>query len=75
MPCAECDAFIAAHKMATEHYSDVTARLPNMASDGEFTSTKYQRLKAEVEEARSSCEMAREALRVHREGHKIADRG
>ena len=71
MACADCDAFRAAHNMAIMRYSDVMASLHKMASNGEFRE-KYQKLKIEVEDARAACEMAREALRVHREGHKAA---
>jgi hypothetical protein len=42
----------AAHKMAIEQYSAVAEALHKMASNGEFSSQKYQRLKAKAEQAR-----------------------
>ena len=70
MACAECDAFRAAHNTAVMRYSDVMASLHKMATNGEFRSQEYQRLKIEAEAARDAYEMASTALRVHREGHR-----
>ena len=72
MTCAECDAFRAAHNMAIMRYSDAMQSLHEMASNGEFRSQKYQRLKIEAEDARAACEMANAALQAHREGHRTA---
>ncbi len=70
MACAECDAFTAAYNMASAHYAEAVATLHKQASNGEFRSEKYPKLKADVEKARNACEMARAALRVHRGGHQ-----
>jgi hypothetical protein len=56
--------------MAIERYSGVVTLLHKMASNEHFKDRKYLKLKAEVEQARLACDMARAALRVHREGHK-----
>jgi hypothetical protein len=69
MHCTECDAFIAAYKMATEDYSALGESLDEMVSSGHFKTREYQKIITEAEEARLVCEMAREALRVHQEGH------
>jgi hypothetical protein len=71
MPCAECAAFISAYKMATERYATLGYSLHKMASNGHFKDSEYRKLKERVWEARAACEMAKTALRVHREGHKI----
>ena len=55
--------------MASEHYATVTAELHKMASSHRFKAAEYRKLKAEVEQTREACEMARAALRVHRVGH------
>ena len=69
MLCAECEAFLSAYKMASEHYAEAVASLHKMASGIHFKTQDYQRLKSEVEQARNICEMARAALQVHKSGH------
>jgi hypothetical protein len=70
MSCAECAAFIAAYNIAVEHYAVTAAALHKMADKGQFMKPKYQELKAEAEQARDACEMAKAALRIHREEHQ-----
>jgi hypothetical protein len=70
MPCAECEAFMSAYTMASEHYAATVAALHKLATNGHFKDARYQNLKAQVEQARDACEMAKAALRVHREGHE-----
>jgi hypothetical protein len=71
MTCPECPAFRSNHKVATERYAALTKTLHRMASAGLFEDPAYQKLKVEVRAGRVDCQQAREALRVHREGHKI----
>ena len=72
MHCAECTAFTAAYKVASEHYAEAVDTLHKMASNGQFKDSKYPKLKVEVEQARVACDMAKAALRVHKDGHKKA---
>jgi hypothetical protein len=52
MPCAECDAFVAAYMLANERYAELVEALHEMASNGHFKDAKYPKLKAEVAGAR-----------------------
>jgi len=62
MPCAECNAFVAAYHMATEHYAMVSQELHASASNGHFKSKKYSKLKGDVEKERVARQMAKTAL-------------
>jgi hypothetical protein len=63
---------MAAYQRATEDYSALGESLDEMVSAGHFNASQYQKLSAEAEKARMACVMAREALRVHQEGHNGA---
>jgi multidrug resistance efflux pump len=60
--CAECAALLSAYDTASEDFTVAVGTLDKMQSE-------YQKFEAEVDQARSTCQMARTALRVHREGH------
>jgi len=57
MKCGRCDAFEFALKTASARYATLL-RVP-----------KFQKLGPEVNSARRDYKMAKEALRVHKEGH------
>jgi hypothetical protein len=71
-PCSapECGAFIMAYDIASEHFTAIVASLQKLATGIQFKTTEYQALSAETEQARADCEIARDALRVHNEGHQ-----
>ena len=56
--------------MASDYYAEVAARLYLMAQKGRTASVKYQKLKAEVQQAKAASKMANTASRVHKNGHK-----
>ena len=67
MHCAECAAFISAYHMASLRYAAVVEELHNI----ELTGVNSEDLKIEAAQAWEAGEMAREALRVHREMHDL----
>jgi hypothetical protein len=70
MTCPECPPFRSNHKAAAQRYGALAEALRNMASNDLFEDPTYQKLKAQVKTARLDCQAAREAMRVHKEGHK-----
>jgi hypothetical protein len=69
MDCAECNAFLLNYRLATERYAGLSKQLLNMTSNKNFRSREFQHLKEQTESARIECVRAKEALRIHREGH------
>jgi hypothetical protein len=67
MYCAECDALMAAYSRAAGDYVAVAEKLLNAVR---VADEEYSKLKSDAEQARCVCERAKEALRVHQEGHK-----
>jgi hypothetical protein len=51
-PCGDCHAFLSAYSTACEHYSALTASLHKLAGNGEFSTTRYQKLKTAVGQVR-----------------------
>jgi hypothetical protein len=70
MRCAECEAFLANYRLATNLYAKFTQKLSHMASAENLIGPKLQRLKEEVQTARSECIRARAALRLHKDSHQ-----
>ena len=67
MPCAECEAFEAAYRIARDHYAGIASSFHKMPV---APTSEYRKLKLQVEVARDARLMAKEALRVHKEGHR-----
>ena len=68
MKCAECGAFESAFKAAGVRFAAATYKLEERASL--LRDATALRLQREVKASRLDYKMAKEALRVHREGHK-----
>lgn len=68
MYCAECDALKAVYTKVAGDYVAAANSLLNAVrvADEEYS----KKLKSDAEQARLACERAKEALRVHQEGHK-----
>jgi hypothetical protein len=60
-----------AYRMATERYAATSEALEKMALAGLFEDPKFHRLNEEAINARQDCEMTKEALRIHQEGHGV----
>jgi hypothetical protein len=69
MQCLECKAFLSAYRMATERYVATSESLEKMALAGPSEDPAFHKLNDEAIDARLACEMTREALRIHQEGH------
>jgi hypothetical protein len=71
MACPECRAFRSNHKTATERYAALAETLDSMASVGLFEDPAYRQVKIQIHAARLDCRVARAALMVHVESHKL----
>jgi len=69
MICADCRSLLSKYKAATKRYADLTEALTKMAAADLLRDAAFQSLKEEVMATRLCCQMAREALRVHKESH------
>jgi len=67
MSCAECEAFEKAYHMARENRASVAASLQKAKG---VEPGEYRKLTIQAKVAKGVCLMAKEALRVHKEGHK-----
>ena len=69
MGCRECAAFLSNYKELTGQYAVLTETLNKAAKVRRFDDPAFQKLKSQVAAARLDCQLARTALRIHKEGH------
>jgi hypothetical protein len=70
MKCAQCGAFESAFKAAGIRYAAATYKLDEKTNATLLRNASYLKMEREAASARLDYKMAKEALRVHREGHK-----
>jgi hypothetical protein len=70
MKCDQCGAFESAFKDARVRFAATTYNLEEKIAASVLRDDKFLNLEREVPFARLDYKMAKEALRVHREGHK-----
>ena len=69
MKCAQCAAFESAFEAAGIRYAAANHNLEEKINATLVQGEEFLKLEREAKSARSDYRMAREALRVHREGH------
>lgn len=70
MACDQCGAFESAFKAAEARYASATFQLEEKIATTLLRDEAFLKLEREAKSARIDYKMAREALRVHREGHQ-----